>query len=400
MACVPEELSNPLNVIDRLFAHHQAKTSGAELPAHWGERAHFVQALGLHDEENFAKIPCLNDMEFSSSMVPFTLVRYRALVQDVFEPEIYAAVFEEHDDATTPEAKPARMLTSKYRECVGPAPGRQMRDIGPDGFGQRGACYCVPIPGETSWAKTAAVDWARARGYVPFDSSLPAARKSAPKRTRDDDDVDMSGEVKDTSATRKPRNSATLSSLPSRAVAGQQGGDLCSADEFGLNLPLPAEDRRGTGASTVAIVKLYDEDAEAVRLCDTIEVIGVLCIDPQLANFDTTPLAQSGIGQDARTPSSSLVPRLHALMVRRLPYYNPLLPYSPNWLNDTRLAAACQAQLGAPGAFSAAWRVALAQLTKGLAGCACCAIHVAAAGIAHLRKAWRIPARQLVDESC
>merc|ERR1719401_35927 len=184
-------------------------------------------------------------------------------------------------------------------------------------------------------------------------------------------DVEMEAEVKDASSSRKPRNAASdVGSVPVAAGArnaSSDAGDLRSADEFGLNLPLPEEERRGVGASMACIVKLYDSDAESVRLCETIEVVGILCINPELANFDTTPLAEAGLGQDARNPSTSLVPRIHALLVRRLPFYNPLLPYSPDWLTEARLAAAYQNRLGAPDVLNAAWTSAMALLTSRLA---------------------------------
>ncbi len=67
----------------------------------------FIEALGLNDEQNYAKIPCINDMAIADMAKPFSLVRYRGLVQDVFEPEIYAAAVEEHD---TVEAQQAQLI--------------------------------------------------------------------------------------------------------------------------------------------------------------------------------------------------------------------------------------------------------------------------------------------------
>merc|ERR1719162_2964568 len=97
MAGQMEELARPLAVIDGLFAQHAAgRASGTRLASEWGERDHFARALGLDDEEQLARIPCLNDVSFAYTIPPFCLVRYRGFVQDVFEPEVYAAVFEEH----------------------------------------------------------------------------------------------------------------------------------------------------------------------------------------------------------------------------------------------------------------------------------------------------------------
>lgn len=72
--------------------------------------------------------------------------------------------------------------------------------------------------------------------------------------------------------------------------------------------------------------------------------------------------------RDARHPSTSLVPRLHALAVRRLPFHHPLLPFSPSFLGEDRLAAAFQRQFAAQGAMVAARGAALQQLVKHVGG--------------------------------
>jgi len=74
------------------------------------------------------------------------------------------------------------------------------------------------------------------------------------------------------------------------------------------------------------------------------------------------------LGSDARQPSSALVPRIHAIHVRKLPFYHPLLPFSPDWLSEARLIAVYQRNLGTPEAVAAARDAAIAQLTLHLNG--------------------------------
>merc|ERR1719215_1618112 len=90
----------------------------------FGERAHFHKELCWDNDEVLARIPCLNDVESADSVPPFSLVRYRCLVQDVFEPEFYAGVFQEVDAGGA-----AKFRTTKFRECIEPAPGRQLREL-------------------------------------------------------------------------------------------------------------------------------------------------------------------------------------------------------------------------------------------------------------------------------
>jgi len=155
-----------------------------------------------------------------------------------------------------------------------------------------------------------------------------------------------------------------------REASGTEGEGkawMQNSDAFGLNFPLPWEERRGAGASTACIVKLYDADAETLKVCESVEILGILCVDPQMANLGQGD-RPGMLLPDARSPSTALVPRLHGLIVRRIPFYNPLLPFSPQWLSEARLASAFQRRLAAPGAVSAARGAAINILTQALGG--------------------------------
>mmetsp|Transcript_86205 Transcript_86205/g.200451 ORF Transcript_86205/g.200451 Transcript_86205/m.200451 type:complete len:637 (+) Transcript_86205:84-1994(+) len=364
IATAAELVKAPLPVLDNLFAKRIAAVGSERgVPAEWGEKEHLVQTLGLQDEEAFARIPCINDAELAEAVPPFSLVRYRGLVQDVFEPEIYAAVFEERA-ADAAAGAPVRLVTSKYRECVEPTAGFCLHELGREGLSQRGACYCVPLPGETAWAAAASVAATNTAVNAWLNvgvqcNDVPATPPVTTKRPRPDEDVNMIPDE-------PPKDVRRVRTVP--VPAAVTNARMRSASEFGLNFPLRSEERLGRGSSCACIVKLYDEDMESLRLQDVVEVLGVLCVNPEMADFDTTPLEHVGLGRDARQPSTSLVPRIHALLVRRLPFYHPLLPYSPSWLSEARLAAAYQNRLAAPGVLAAARATALEQLKLQLGG--------------------------------
>lgn len=383
MAMVQEELLRPLAVVDALFAKHveQVISSGAgATSAEFGERAHFNAALRLDNEDALAKIPCLNDVELAESVPPFSLVRYRCLVQDVFEPEYYVSVLQEvASNADASGASNAKLVTSKYRESVEPAPGRSLKELEDHrSLSQRGAYYCVPLPGETEWARSAAVEWASANGGAANVAKLDNVTSGKAKRGRDDD-VSMQPEEE---VPQRPRVEATPAppggyggGFQAAPMADQclpccsSGQGLKTAEDFGLNFPIPSEERRGRGASTACIVKLYDADAETLRVCDVVEVIGVLCVDPGMAELPHAGTrAMQDEWRDARNPSTALVPRLHGLGVRRLPFQHPLLPYTPDWLTEARLAATFQSKFAAAGAMDAARTAAGEQLAKYLGG--------------------------------
>merc|ERR1719329_1111971 len=108
------EITASLTVVDKLFAG--SFQAGDTPKAEWGERQHFVSALGLHDEERLAQIPCLNDVKMLEALPPFSLVRYRGLVQDLFEPELYTSLVEE----CGADGQSSQVRTTKYRECMEP----------------------------------------------------------------------------------------------------------------------------------------------------------------------------------------------------------------------------------------------------------------------------------------
>jgi hypothetical protein len=310
--------------------------------------------LGLDDEERFAQIPCLNEVDVVESLPPFSLVRFRGLIQDVFEPEIYEAVIQQSDDGTG-ESRP---LTTKYREFIEPMPGKTLTSMGQSGYSQRSPFYCVPLPGETEWAHTKAAAWTLSGGGA-VQKPPQATGSNRPKRTRPEDDIDMNSEAMPPPQSREPRQKIRSSAGATTCIPCPQG--LQTAEQFGLNFPIPSEENKKGGKSVACIVKMYDE-SETLRLCEAVEFVGVLCVNPEAAGLEPGELL------DARNPSSSFVPRLHAICVRKLPFQNPLVPYTPAFLSEARLAAAFQRSLAAPGLLAATRCKAVEHLASSLGG--------------------------------
>eukprot|EP00971_Amphidinium_carterae_P091010 1801336-Amphidinium_carterae.1 len=146
--------------------------------------------------------------------------------------------------------------------------------------------------------------------------------------------------------------------------AAPAGAVALSSEAFGLNFPVPCSDSPASGAATACIVKLYDEDAERVRVGDTVELIGVLCINPEGANFES----DAWDPQNACDPSTAFVPRLHVLHIRHLPFYNPLLPFTPAWLTEARLASAWQARFAEAAVSLQLREAAMAELARHCGG--------------------------------
>jgi hypothetical protein len=204
---------------------------------------------------------------------------------------------------------------------------------------------------------------------VAVASGIPGTPPpAASKRSRPDEDTEMTPEE-----PRRPRGAGAFAAPPPGG-RGAEGGQ--TAEEFGLNFPLPEEERRGHGSSTACMVKTYGGKADALEVLEVVEVIGVLCVDPEISRFE--PLDPTGtLLSDACQPSTSLVPRLHAIMIRRLPFHHPLLPFAPAWLTEARLAAAYDRRFpGGPAALAAARDAALSALKRPLGGDALAAEYI------------------------
>ena len=91
-----------------------------------------------------------------------------------------------------------------------------------------------------------------------------------------------------------------------------------------LNFPIPNSQGHGV------IVKLYDVEEGALKLNDCVEFIGIVSLDPLLAqngNKNVDEFMQPEI--EAKNPPPSLIPRLHVLKFQKLIHNNPHLGQDP-----------------------------------------------------------------------
>ena len=91
-------LSNPLSVVDDCYERWSAANNGSTGGGEWGEQQVFKEALanGLLDQA-----PVLTkSLVRSGKLKPNTLVRYRGMVQDMFDPEYYLGLYNQVDSAT------------------------------------------------------------------------------------------------------------------------------------------------------------------------------------------------------------------------------------------------------------------------------------------------------------
>merc|ERR1711972_215269 len=104
---------------------------------------------------------------------------------------------------------------------------------------ERGAYYCVPLPGETAWAREVAVAAGKqAKGEEAIDDQVVPATSARAKRGRDDDDVDQnSGEASGLVCREYVPSRRSRTSQKAGKASLAEGDKVCNADEFGLNFP-------------------------------------------------------------------------------------------------------------------------------------------------------------------
>uniref|UniRef100_A0A8C5SQF5 Mini-chromosome maintenance complex-binding protein n=1 Tax=Laticauda laticaudata TaxID=8630 RepID=A0A8C5SQF5_LATLA len=94
-------------------------------------------------------VPSLNDVPLHY-LKPNSLVKFRCMVQDMFDPEFYMNVYETVDTVT----KSRVMHFGKYRDVAECGPHQEI-DLNPKQIvtADRQTFYCVPVPGESAWVK-------------------------------------------------------------------------------------------------------------------------------------------------------------------------------------------------------------------------------------------------------
>lgn len=297
-----QEIFKPLEVIDQLFARcSDPFDAGALPPREWQEKAHFVRVLKLHDEDNFQHVPCLNEVELVESIRHQSLVRYRCMVQDVLETELYPSLLLQKDSKGT-----AKIVTTKYRD-ISQEMVTSHCNLGRQGIGSRGVYHCVPMPGETLWAS-------------PLAGRLTSTKCTVKRETPSD---------------------VPTQPTPKQRRRGEHGNKI---EDRTPTTPLEAPSLK-SGASISCVVKLYDADEEILKVCETVEILGVFC-------------TQFSVGE---------VPQLHGLFVRKLPFFHPMLPFSPRWLSEGRLVCTLHRRF-VPSVVLQLRTLAIKSLQKCLAG--------------------------------
>ncbi|XP_061545683.1 mini-chromosome maintenance complex-binding protein isoform X1 [Phycodurus eques] len=319
MATMPSThdwINNPLGVVEEMFASSQNNPNP-------GWEAKVVEFFKEHLTEKDAHtwVPSMNDTPLHY-LKPDSLVKFRCLIQDMFDPEFYMGVYE----TVEPSSQAKVLRCGKYRDVTECGVDFNSKNIVTS---ERQTFYCVPVPGENSWVKDCYVDLSQARVF-PSTSYVPNRQK----RSYEDDDMD--GMDAQPQKQREPHAGLQIpldqhgKGDAQRQETEAAPSHMASASHLDLNFPLPNE----KGPS--CLMKVY-EDWERFKLNDTLEVYGILSVSPALTALaedkdttssliDASESMETAEEQRVHSPPASLVPRLHMLYAKPLAQNNPLLP--------------------------------------------------------------------------
>ncbi|KAM4635894.1 mini-chromosome maintenance complex-binding protein [Discoglossus pictus] len=316
MPGVDDWISTPLALVQGLFAQNGPNKE-------WEKKVTEYFQEKLRENSSAIWVPCLNDVPLHY-LKPNSLVKFRCMVQDMFDPEFYMGVYETVDPTTN-----SRVLHfGKYRDVAECAPAQEL-DLKSNQTvtSERQTFYCVPVPGESTWVKKAYASSSQARASAST-SYTPNRQK---RSYEEDDDMGPRKEL-NTGDNRESHGSGDTKRLETQAPSIQQHTASNCSPSLDLNFPLPGE------KGPACLVKVY-ENSDGFKVNDVLEVYGILSVDPVLSTVNEDRDAVTALLDPSETmdtaeenrvhsPPASLVPRIHTILARKLQHNNPLLPAS------------------------------------------------------------------------
>ncbi|XP_046383517.1 mini-chromosome maintenance complex-binding protein [Ischnura elegans] len=297
-------------------------------PQHWESNKVDCAKL-LKNNSLWEKIPLINCTPLHC-LVDKQLVRFRGMIQDMFNPEFYLSSYEVLNKVTGEK----RIESGKYKDIAPIKPNEEITFESPNNVNsERQTFYCVCIPGLNQWA----VDGHNASSSrnanfpstaVKLDSDVtPSTSSFSPGNGSCNSNVNSVD--KRTEREVEHAESCRAEKLAKKDVSEVKAKDTTScAPEYPLNFPIPGIDDKS------CLLKVYD-DVDAFLLNEMVEVVGFLSVDPAIAVFKPNN-DEGGNGSEAMdvdyheemalNPPPSLVPRVHVVAAKKLSHANPLLP--------------------------------------------------------------------------
>ncbi|XP_071442064.1 mini-chromosome maintenance complex-binding protein [Hetaerina americana] len=294
-------------------------------PRDWeSKRAECAQLL--KDHLLWEKIPLVNNTPLHN-LADKQLVRFRGMVQDMFNPEFYLSTYE----VLNKETGDKRVESGKYRDTTSMKPNEEIFYESPKNVNsERQTFYCVSIPGMNKWAVNCLEDTNDQNPYAQTSAkseSVEASTSNSGGAVSSCPSQACSGENK-SRELEPPETNRAVKTAKTDACQGKDKEATSCAPEYPLNFPIP-----GIGDKS-CLLKVYD-DVDAFLLNEMVEVAGFLSVDPAMVSFksnneggsDGTEAMDVDYQEEmALNPPPSLVPRVHVVAAKKLSHANPLLP--------------------------------------------------------------------------
>jgi len=312
-----EFLVNPLNVVDRLFNQMNGESSVDEFHNFIQEQ---LKSLIKSDSSRLDEIPYLNNRQTNYDNIRNrSLVRYRCMVQDMFNPEIFAAVLNSSTGKKINLYTDSVNLDEKY---VISSNKNQIAD--------RFIYYMISIPGVNEWVRD---EWDKEGNIenisqqLKVDQQLNQQQFSNQQVNSETDQSQSKRHLDDEPSSSKKKK---VDEDQTTNQTSNKSKDYCTPIKSEANLNKPV------------IVKVYDTKDLNVKLNDIVEIIGVIEF-PTNENYDTKVTSDEKIKSKDHPEISSMLnnldldhedyayselPRIHALQVKRLDSINPFVQFN------------------------------------------------------------------------
>uniref|UniRef100_A0A1B6E8K5 Mini-chromosome maintenance complex-binding protein n=1 Tax=Clastoptera arizonana TaxID=38151 RepID=A0A1B6E8K5_9HEMI len=261
----------------------------------------------LNKEENWNRLPLINSCSHQN-LKDGQLVRFRGMIQDMYNPVLYFSSYAVRNTKTNETL----IRCGKYKDSLEYSEEEEFLFESEDNINkERRSVYCVSIPALNDWAK------------LPLhtsNESLVNHENAGAKRNMEIDEEESSDKSE--------------SNITKRLCSSQESASnkqVANGMEYDLNLPIP------NLMDKACIINLYDEDGSNLKLNDVVEVAGFLSFD---SSTTCTINGDFCTDDEIKFPPSSIVPRLHAVLIKDAMSFNPpsnLLSTDDVWQNAAYL---------------------------------------------------------------
>ncbi|XP_011210863.2 mini-chromosome maintenance complex-binding protein [Bactrocera dorsalis] len=286
------------------------------LPEHLKSEEGGLLIASLQEPKGWSGIPLLNYTPLHD-LKDMSIVRFRGMIQDMLDPEMYLERYE-----IVKEDNTCRVQDGKFRDCLLLNEGERVNhDAKENVHGERRTFFVISIPGLNNWCQEYESQCSRSNFPKPVETENTAGKKRSAPMEEDDMHVEIDTTARpaaDGDNNKRQRTGEKLNNTIDSDAVNHTSNSVIGM-EYHLNSPIPSR------PSKACMVKIYN-DFEKYKLNTIIDVVGFLSVNPALDATTMDVDAFDNLNEiQAQNPPPSLIPRLHAIAVHCLPHPNPLL---------------------------------------------------------------------------